>query len=176
MQHDQEKIKSAFSRVSKTLAQRPVFGLGTGISKATIKNGLTCEIKEGNWTLTTDMPEQAGGNAAGPSPGVLGRAALGSCLAIGYMMRASTMGIPVYGIEVEIQADYDDGALFGTAGVEVPPGYLEIRYSVTIDSDASEEDIVRMLDEADRHSPYLDVFSRGQNCRRQVNIISSKQQ
>ncbi len=174
--HEQEKIKSGFSRVSKTLAQRPAFGLGTGISKAAIKNGLTCEIKEGIWTLTADMPEQAGGNASGPTPGVFGRAALGSCLAIGYMMRAATMDIPVSGIEVEIQADYDDGALFGTAPQDVPPGYLEIRYSVTIDSDAPEEDIIKMLDEADQHSPYLDVFSRGQNCRRQVYIVSSKQQ
>lgn len=174
MIHEQEKIKSAFSRVSKTLAQRPGFGLGTGISKATIKNGLTCEIKEGNWTLTADMPEQAGGNAAGPTPGVFGRAALGSCLAIGYMMRASAMGIPIAGIEVEIQADYDDGALFGTAGADVPPGYLGIRYSVTVDSDASEADIIKMLDEADQHSPYLDVFRRGQTCLRQVNIISPK--
>jgi uncharacterized OsmC-like protein len=176
MTDEQEKIKSAFSRVSKTLAQRPGFGLGTGISKATIKNGLTCEVKEGNWTLTADMPEQAGGNAAGPTPGVFGRAALGSCLAIGYMMRASIMGIHIAGIEVEIQADYDDGALFGTAAKEIPPGYLEIRYSVTIDSDAPEQDIIKMLGEADEHSPYLDVFRRGQACRRQVNIVSSKHQ
>lgn len=174
MAHDQEKIKTAFSRVSKTLSQRPAFGLGTGTSKATIKNGLTCEIREGDWTLTADMPEQAGGNATAPTPGVYGRAALGSCLAIGYMMRASTMGVSINGIEVEIQADFDDGALFGTAAVGIPPGYLEIRYSVTIDSDAPEEDIVKMLDEADKHSPYLDVFSRGQKCKRQVNIISSK--
>src|SRR3977135_4119345 len=110
-----EKIRSAFTRVSDALARRPAFGLGTGISKATITNGLTCEIREGNWTMTADMPEQVGGNAVGPTPGVFGRAALGSCLAIGYMMRAVVMNIPVSGIEVEIQADYDDGALFGTA-------------------------------------------------------------
>lgn len=175
MEQEQEKIKSAFSRVSGTLAQRPSFGLGTGISKATIKNGLTCEVKEGNWTLTADMPEQAGGNAAGPTPGVYGRAALGSCLAIGYMMRASAMGIPIAGLEVEIQADYNDGALFGTTASDTPPGYLDIRYLITIDSDAPEEDIMKMLDESDRHSPYLDVFSRAQTCHRQVNIVTTKQ-
>lgn len=172
--HPNEKIKSSFARVSSALAQRPAFGLGTGISKATIKNGLTCEIREGNWNFTTDMPEQAGGNAAGPTPGVLGRAALGSCLAIGYMMRAGVMEIPITALEVEIQADYDDGALFGTAP-GVPPGYLEIRYTVTIESDAPEAAILRMLDEADRHSPYLDVFRRGQTCRREVNITTPKQ-
>jgi uncharacterized OsmC-like protein len=171
--HANEKIRSSFARVSGALSQRPAFGLGTGISKATIKNGLTCEIREGNWTLTADMPEQAGGHAAGPTPGVFGRAALGSCLAIGYMMRAAIMEIPITTLEVEIQADYDDGALFGTAP-GVPPGYLEIRYSVTIGSDAPEEAILRMLDEADRHSPYLDVFRRGQTCRREVHIITPK--
>jgi len=119
------------------------------------------------------MPEQAGGNACGPTPGVFGRAALGSCLAIGYMMRAAIMGIPVSRLEVEVQADYDDGALFGTAP-NTPPGYLEIRYSVTIDSDAPEEKIMHMLDEADKHSPYLDVFSRAQSCIRKVNIVAQK--
>lgn len=169
-----EKIRSAFVRISDALTRRPAFGLGTGISKATIKNGLTCEIQEGSWSMTADMPEQVGGNAAGPTPGVFGRAALGSCLAIGYMMRAAAMNIPVSGIEVEIQADYDDGALFGTAP-NVPPGYLEIRYAVTIDSDAPEETIINLLDEADRHSPYLDVFRRTQTCRREVNIIAQRQ-
>jgi hypothetical protein len=89
------------------------------------------------------------------------------------MMRAATMGIPITTLEVEIQADYDDGALFGTAP-GVPPGYLEIRYSVTLESTAPEDDILRMLDEADRHSPYLDVFRRGQTCRREVRFITSK--
>ena len=167
-----EKIKSAFVRVSAALTQKPAFGLGTGVSKTTIKDGLTCEIREGNWTMTADMPEQVGGNAAGPTPGVYGRAALGSCLAIGYMMRAATMNIPIKNIQVEVQSDYDDGALFGTTQ-DAPPGYLEVRYSVTIDSDAPKEKILEMLDEADLHSPYLDVFRRAQTCRREVNLITT---
>jgi uncharacterized OsmC-like protein len=169
-----EKIRSGFRRVATALAQRPAFGQGTGISRATISNGLTCEIREGNWTFIVDMPEKAGGNAAGPTPGVLGRGALGSCLAIGYMMRAAMMDIPIAHLEVEIQADYDDGALFGTAP-DVSPGYLDIRYTVTIDSDAPEASIMKMLDEADRHSPYLDVFSRAQRCRREVKLVTNKQ-
>ena len=170
-----EKIRSGFVRVAGALAKRPVFGLGTGISKATIKNGLTCEVREGDWSFVADMPEQAGGNGVGPTPGVYGRAALGSCLAIGYMMRAAVMNIPIAGLEVEVQADYDDGALFGTSAPEVPPGYLEIRYTVTVDSEAPADVVLQMLDEADRHSPYLDVFSRGQACRREVRIVTQKQ-
>ena len=118
------------------------------------------------------MPASAGGNASGPTPGVYGRAALGSCLAIGYMMKAAAHNVVVHSLEVEVQADYDDGALFGTS--TAPPGYSEVRYAVRIESDASEEAILQMLNEADKHSPYLDVFSRGQKCLRTVHINSPK--
>jgi len=166
-----EKIKVAIERSIKALTLKPSLGLGTGKSKTRIKNGLTCEIREGNWKFLADMPESVGGNAQGPTPGVYGRAALGSCLAIGYMMKAATMNIPITMLEVEVQADYDDGALLGTSNVA--PGYLEVRYTITIESDAAEQDILKMIDDADHHSPYLDVFSRGQNCKREVHIIIS---
>jgi uncharacterized OsmC-like protein len=168
-----EKIKTAIERVTRTLIQKPAFGLGKGISISRITNGLTCEVVEGNWKLIADMPEAAGGNAAGPTPGVYGRAALGSCLAIGYMMRAAQLGVEIHSLQVEIQADYDDGALFGTAS-GVPPGYLEVRYTVTVEAAAPESDIMEILDYADSHSPYLDVFSRGQACKRSVQIVSTK--
>ena len=169
-----EKLKSALERSIKALTLKPSLGLGTGKSKTRIKNGLTCEIQEGNWKFLADMPQSIGGNAEGPTPGVYGRAALGSCLAIGYMMKAAMMNIPITTLEVEVQADYDDGALLGTSNVA--PGYLEVRYTVTVESEAAEEDILKMLDDADEHSPYLDVFSRGQNCKREVHIVSPKVQ
>ena len=168
----QQKVKEAVSRSTKALSLKPSLGLGTGISKTKIINGLSCEVTEGIYKLIADMPESVGGNAAGPTPGVYGRAAFGSCLAIGYMMKASAMNIKIDSLEVEVQADYDDGALFGTSAAD--PGYLEVRYTVTIETDASESEILQMLDIADKQSPYLDVFSRQQKCIRNVQIISPK--
>ena len=171
---ESEKIKRAVERTKKALQLRPALGKGTGVSKISITNGLTCEIQEGEWKFKADMPEPAGGANSAPTPGVYGRAALGSCLAIGYMMKAAEMNISIEKLEVEVQADYDDGALFGTAEKNIPPGYLEIRYSVNIESDDPPEKITEMLNNADAHSPYLDVFSHAQNCVRKVNIISAK--
>lgn len=168
-----EKIKLAFERSHKALSLKPSLGLGTGISKTRIVNGLTCEVKEGPWQLKADMPEGAGGNAAGPTPGVYGRAALGSCLAIGYMMRAARDNITIHSLEVEVHASYDDGPLFATTE-DVFPGYSDVKYIVTIECDAPEEAIMKLLDDADYHSPYLDVFARAQHCTREVNIIASK--
>ncbi len=170
--HPQQEIKEAITRSVKALSLKPSLGLGTGISKAKITNGLSCEITEGNYKLIADMPKGVGGNVSGPTPGVYGRAAFGSCLAIGYMMNASAMGIKIDSLEVEVQADYDDGALLGTSSA--PPGYFEVRYTVTVESDAPKDKIMQMLDIADKQSPYLDVFARQQKCIREVQIISSK--
>ena len=91
---------------------------------------------------------------------------------MGYMMYAAKMDVPFNGLEVEIQVDYDDGALFGVT--DVPAGYSEVRYVVSVDSDAPEADILRVLDAAEAHSPYLDIFSRAQRCRRDVRIKTTE--
>lgn len=166
---EQVDIKNKFIRNKKALTLKPSLGLGTGISKTRIVNGLTCETKEGDWVFKSDMPEQMGGSATASSPGALGRAALGSCLAIGYMIWASKLDVIIDSLEVQIEADYDDGALFGSS--DSPPGYMEIRYVVRIKSPASPEEIENVLNSGDKHSPYLDVFSRAQNCIRRTEII-----
>jgi uncharacterized OsmC-like protein len=169
---DASSIKTAIERTTKVLSLKPSLGQSTGVSKVRITNGLSCEIQEGDWKLKADMPASVGGNNTGPTPGVYGRAAFGSCLAIGYMMKAAAMDIPIHSLEVEVQADYDDGAMFGTS--DNKPGYLQVRYIVTVESDAPEQSIIAMLDEADQHSPYLDVFSRAQDCKRELHILSPK--
>ncbi len=171
---DAEKIKIALERCKKAFTLKPAMGRSTAISNVRMVNGLTFEINEGNWKFSVDMPEAIGGNNTAPTPGVYGRAALGSCLAIGYMMKAAELSIPIQNLEVEVQADFDDGALLGTADKNIPPGYLEVRYTVTVESDAPEEKIIRMLDEGDKHSPYLVVFSRAQKCVRNINIVPTK--
>ena len=168
---EQEDIKNKFIRSQKALTLKPALGLGTGVSTTRITNGLTCEIREGNWVFKADMPKQVGGNATASSPGALGRAAFGSCLAIGYMLWASRLDIPIDSLEVEVQADYDDGALFDTS--DNFPGNLEVRYTVKVKSPASQKDIEHVLNMGDKHSPYLDVFSRAQSCVRQIEYTKS---
>ena len=166
----QLEIGSAFRNVEERLRSMPERGIGTQTSVATLADGLRCEVREGDWTMSVDMPEVAGGSASAPTPGVYGRAALGSCLALTYMMWASKEGIEVERLEVEVEADVDDGVIFGTS--DGPAGYSEVRYRIRIHSSADEADIVRVIDEAERHSPYLDVFARPQQLVRQIDITT----
>ena len=141
----------------------------TGVTKARIAGGLRCEIEEGPWKLAADMPVKAGGEDTAPTPGMLGRGALASCLAIGISIWAARLDIPIDALEVEVQANFDVRGELGV-GEHIPPGYQEVRYTVSIDSPASQEALVELLETAERHSPYLDVFSRARTIKRDLRL------
>lgn len=166
-----DDIRTAFERAAKTVSLRPSRGHATRLSKTRLRQGLACEVEEGHWKVSTDMPTGVGGGASAPTPGVLGRAAFGSCLAVCYALYAAKLGVPITSLEVDVEADYDDGALLGVS--DNPAGYFEVRYTVRIESPAPVADVRRVLDEGDAHSPYLDVFRRAQPCRRIEQIVST---
>jgi uncharacterized OsmC-like protein len=166
------QVGEIFERNAKAVTLRPGLGQGTATTRVTLKPGLECAVEEGPWKMTIGMSEKSGGSNAGPNPGVLGRGALGTCLAVGYAMWAARLGVPLDRLEIEVQADYDRR---GELGVDpaVPPGYTQVRYIVTVDSPAPEADVLRMLDTADRFSSYRDVFGRAHDLRRDVRFTSS---
>ena len=163
-----EQIRSTFERNAKAMAMRPSVGRGTARTKVTVRDGLTCDVEDGPWKLAVDMSAKSGGDGRAPDPGVYGRTALGSCLAIGYVLWGSKLGVTFSRVEVEVQADYDSGGYHGVA--DTPPGYSQVRAVVSVETDASEADVLKVLDEADAHSPYHDVFTRAIDVRRDVRI------
>jgi uncharacterized OsmC-like protein len=165
-----DDIRAACERTASTLSARPAIGQHTFVTRVRVHDGLTCDIEEGPWHLTADLPHQLGGHAAGPTPGMFGRAALGSCLAICYVMWAARLGVPLTSVAVEVHADTDTRGLLGIA--EVPAGYTDIRYVVSLTSPAPPADIIRVLDTAEGHSPYMDVFKCPHALRRIVHIAT----
>jgi uncharacterized OsmC-like protein len=163
-----ERIKSTFERNAKAMTLRPSLGQGTARTKVTLRDGLTCDVEDGNWKLTVDASQKSGGDGRGPDPGVYGRAALGSCLAIGYRLWAAKLGVEIKTIEVEVQADYDSGPHYGVS--DDAPGYRQVRYIVTVESDAPEADVLKVLDTADARSPVRDDFARALDLRREVQV------
>jgi uncharacterized OsmC-like protein len=166
-----DEIRTVIERNVKAVALRPSVGQNTAHTSVRLRPGLECEVTEGQWSLTVAMSQKSGGTNAGPNPGVLGRGALGSCLALGYAMWALRLGVPLEALEVVVEADYDSRGELGLSD-DVPPGYTQVRYVVTVTSRASEDEIRRLLDTADRYSPYRDVFARAHDVRREVRIAT----
>lgn len=166
---DPKTLKEAFERNAKAIRLRPSKGQSTAVTKVRVRDGTTCEVESGSKRLVVDVGTQQGGNDAGPGPGILERAALGSCLAIGYASWAAHLEIPIGSIEVDVEGDMDARGQFGIA--DIPPGYKALRYSVRIESPAPEEQVQAMVEKADAHSPVLDDFSRAIPVTREVHIV-----
>jgi len=161
---DQATIRKITERNIELLTLKPSRGHLTCTTRARLAGGLRCEIEEGPWRLAAGMPAKAGGDESTPTPGVLGRGALASCLVIGIASWAARLGVPIDALEVEVQADFDARGELGVG--DAPPGYKEVRYAVSIASPASPQAVDEVLDLAERHSPYLDIFGRGVALRR----------
>jgi uncharacterized OsmC-like protein len=167
--HEPETIRIALERTARAVELRPSIGQGTVATKVRLKDGLSCEVEDGPWKFTVGMPGKYGGSNAGPNPGAYGRGAVGSCLAIGYSMWAARLGVPISSLEVEVQADFDARGELGVSE-SVRPGYLAMRYIVTVESTASSEDIHRVLDTADRCSSWRDDIANGVPLTREVRV------
>ena len=152
-------IRTAVERSVKAVSLKPSIGQGTAVTRVRLREGLARDIADGPWTLVAGMTEKYGGTNEAPNPGVFGRAALGSCLALGYAMWAARLGVPIDSLEIDVHADYDVRGELGVAD-DVPPGYSRIRYVVTVSSPAREEDVHRWLDTADRYSSWRDNLAR----------------
>ena len=48
----------------------------------------------------------------------------------------------------------------------------ESRYTVTVQSSAPEEDIARVLDLAEKYSPWHNVFAEPQSLKRNVKVVA----
>ena len=152
-------LKSAIERNIKALALRPSIGRGTATTTVRVRGGVTCDIEDGPWKLVADEMPGDGGAGLGPDPGVLTRAGLGSCLAMGYVMWAAVKGIPLESVEVVVEADYDAVGMFGVDD-SVAPGWGAVRYTVKISSPAPVEKVRELVEYADGLSSVLDIIHR----------------
>lgn len=164
-----EEIAGAIERLERALATRPGFGVGTARSVTTLDGGLRCTTEDGPWRIEADLPERLGGDGTAPSPSALVRAALGSCMAMSYRLRAARHGVPLRSVRVLVETD---AAVAGMLLADSPerPGFNAVRYRVEIDSPAPVADVMRVLDEGDRLSPVLDDLVRPASVERTVAI------
>ncbi|MDH3731898.1 MAG: OsmC family protein [Gemmatimonadota bacterium] len=163
-----EKMTAACQRMARTVELRPSTAIGTATTSVRVTHGMTCEVADGDWALTLDMPDRWGGNDRGPNPGVFGRAALGSCLAMAYRRWAAENSLPIHSLEVTVEADYDARGELGLA--DVTPAYTEVRYIVAVESDASETEVRRVFDLAETRCPYLVVWRDPMPMRRELQV------
>lgn len=162
-------LKRHIERSIETVRENPGAGQGTATTTVRIRSGVTCDVEDGQWKLVADEMPGDGGAGLGPDPGVFGRAALGTCLAIGYVQWAAYLRVQLTSVAVTVEADYDARGMLGVDD-NVSPGWSAVRYIVDIASPAEGEKVRAVVDHADRHSPLLADFREPLSITRQLRI------
>jgi uncharacterized OsmC-like protein len=108
--------------------------------------------------VTMDAPPGLGGVDAAPTAAESLVAALAGCLTSGIAANAALFNVPLDAIGIEMEADIDFRGLLGHDRT-VRNGFTDIRYTVTIQSPASEQQVRRCKETIDRKSPVADTLT-----------------
>jgi uncharacterized OsmC-like protein len=124
------RYKDAPETALKTLAAR-------GILRA---DGLICDVAGFKGSTPAGLHEAAGGDGLAACAGNMLLEALVGCTGVTLCAVATAMEIPLRGGQIVVEGDMD---FRGTLGVskDVPVGFTDIRLTITLDTDATQEKI-----------------------------------
>ena len=168
---DLERLKTAWERNREAMRRRPAVGRGTSKVAVRMAEGLLCEMRQGDWKVECDAPQEEGGAERAPTPGFFVLGGIGACSAMGLVMRAARQGLPIDGVTVEVEADYDSNGEYGLS--DAPVGYGALRAIYHVDSPAPEEDIRKLLEEEERHGFMHDVIQRAITVSCQLRVAAT---
>lgn len=152
----------------KVFEKKPETAKSSNHTVARITKGLTCTVTEGNHQFVADMPDIMGGDGAGPSPGVFGRTAVASCVAMGVKMTAVRAGLSIDSIGVELEMDWDDVGMFGADLAYAGP--IASRLHINIVSNSPADEITSMVDGALAADPWYRALKDAQNVIADVSL------
>jgi len=163
-------------QVDALVRQNPAMGKCMFKAKSTWKRGTRSEITidsltaggqemsppSRRFTLTVDEPPYLGGADGAPNPVEVLLAALAGCVTAGCATNGDMFGVPIDAMTIELEADVDARGMLGH-DKSVRNGVTDIRYTVTIQSPASEEQVKRVKETIDRKSPVRDTLANPVN-------------
>lgn len=110
-------------------------------------------------TVMEDEPDGLLGEDLAPNASEALLAAFGSCLAIGIHANAVARRIPIRGLELDLEADINTTAVWGTGDIEPKPlGFEAIRVSVQLEADASRQALNALIKHATLWSPVANTL------------------
>lgn len=165
-----EKIKDVMERNIKAVKLKPSVGIVTETMHTEMTPDGLCQIADGDTSIMVDLGKNYGGGGTIPSPGFYVRAALGSCLAQGYMTKAACLGVEIGKISIEITSEYD---VRGALGIDpdIRGGITKLHYVVSIESSEDPDKVEQVIDQADAYDYVRDIFAGELAMTRELHVL-----
>jgi uncharacterized OsmC-like protein len=166
----------ALKATDRLIRDNPALGKILIKAKSTWHRGTKTQVTVGEWcaggnnmaapprrfTIMVDEPEILGGVDGAPFPPEVLLAALAACVTNGTATNAALFGVPIDGIEIEMEGHLDARGFLGHEK-SVRNGITDINYTVTIQSSAPEDKVRQCKETIDRKSPVRDTLANPVN-------------
>ena len=161
---------NTFEQTKEAIRNDPKVGQGSFTTVTEWVDGSLARTTARSFTIETDEPTPLGGTDKAIDPMELLLAAVGTCLQIGWVTHANRRGIDFRSLRIETQGDYD---LQGYLGLDpnMPPGYLNISYTVEVDTDADPAVLEEIRVAAENGSPVTQNVLQGTPIRSEVKKL-----
>ena len=128
-------------------------------ARGRLGEGVTCRIETGKALVEAGLHPATGGSGAGACSGDMLLEALVACAGVTLNAVATSLGIALRDAALEAEGELD---FRGTLGVsrEAPVGITDIRLRITLDTDASEDQVATLLKLTERYCVVFQTLAR----------------
>lgn len=145
-----EELKATQAPLKERYRQTPDAALVTLKASGRLGEGVTCRIETGKALVAAGLHPATGGNGLSACSGDMLLEALVACAGVTLNAVATALGIEIRDATLNAEGDLD---FRGTLGVskEAPVGFQNVRLNISIDSDATEDQVNTLIKLTERY-------------------------
>ena len=157
MQRDE--LRAIQAPLKERYRDTPAAALITLRASGKLGEGVTCSVETGKAMVAAGLHPATGGNGMSACSGDMLLEALVACAGVTLNAVATSLGIELRDATLHAEGDLDFRGTLGVAK-DAPVGFRNIRLRITVDSDASQEDLATLLRLTERYCVVFQTLSK----------------
>lgn len=162
-----DELRALQAPIKERYKQAPEAAVVTLKAEGRLGEGVTCKVQTGKALVSAGLHPATGGDGLSACSGDMLLEALAACAGVTLGAVATAIGIQLRSGIVRVEGDLDFRGTLGVAK-EAPVGFMRIRLSFDLDSDATEEQLDTLVRLTER---YCVVY---QSLRQPPEIVVSR--
>ena len=147
---DAQELKALQAPIKERYKKDPAAALVTLRAQGRIGEGIACRVDTGRALVEAGLHPATGGSGLQACSGDMLLEALVACAGVTLKAVATALGINLKDAKLVAEGDLDFRGTLGVAK-EAPVGFREIRLKFDLDSDASEEQLKKLIELTERY-------------------------
>ena len=152
-----DQLKALQAPIKERYRKDPAAAVVTLRAEGRIGEGIACRVDTGKALVEAGLHPASGGSGLQACSGDMLLEALVACAGVTLKAVATALGVPLKDGSVMAEGDLDFRGTLGVAR-EAPVGFREIRLKFDLDSDASAEQLRKLLELTERYCVVLQTI------------------